>query len=57
MTHFSQAAAHANELLMLGCSVEEAVADTVRAYELDLDAEDMLLGHLIANASELYEMI
>lgn len=57
MTHFSQAAAHAHELMMLGLAVDEAVSDTAMAYELDGDAEDMLLGHLMATAGQFYETI
>lgn len=40
MTHFSEAVAHAESLIEVGCTPDEAVVDTVRAFELnDLEAD------------------
>lgn len=46
MTHFAEALAHARQLIELGCSVEQAVADTGRAFELDSLTMEVLESNL-----------
>ena len=46
MTHFSEALAHAQQLVDLGCQPEKAVADTQRAFELDELSADVLSSNL-----------
>lgn len=42
MTHFAEAVAHAEGLIQVGCTPEEAVVGTVRAFELNEIEADLL---------------
>ena len=46
MSHFSEAVAHAKQLIALGCDREEAVANTQVAFELDDFTADMVDSNL-----------
>jgi hypothetical protein len=46
MSHFSEAVAHAKQLIALGCDRDEAVANTQVAFELDDFTADMVDSNL-----------
>lgn len=41
-TNFTEAQAHAQQLIEVGCAIEEAIADAQRAFELDDLTADIL---------------
>lgn len=47
-TNFSEALGHAKSLIEVGCSVEEAVVDAQRAFDMD-DLSADVLGQAVEN--------